>query len=653
MYLLGFDIGSSSVKAALIDAKTREAVSVVQYPDQEMEMVSRQKGWAEQQPELWWRYLCLGCKDLIAKHDINPEDIVSIGISYQMHGLVVVNEEQHVLRPAIIWCDSRAVSIGDRACENLGKEFCLENYLNSPGNFTASKLKWVKDNEPDIYTRIHKIMLPGDYIVMKLTGKISTTISGLSEAVLWNFKEKKLATKLLDYYDINHDIIPDIKPTFEVTGTLTDEACEQTGLSKKTKVSYRAGDQPNNALSLNVLRPGEIAATCGTSGVVYGVMDKAIVDDQSRVNGFAHVNYTKKETRIGALLCINGAGIQYSWMRKQIARPDRSYDDMERMLASVPVGAEGVLIYPFGNGAERIFSNKRIESHISNLEFNRHGRAHLYRAAIEGIAFAFVHGVKILIDMGIPIKKIRVGNDNMFRSEVFSTTIATLLGVDIAVYNTTGAVGAALASGYGSGIYPSIYRVMSQLKPVKVYRPATNNSEYFKAYRYWDDNLQKNLKSIEGKTISKVDHEKIQEKDKVIVQQNMLIARQKNSMLEIKDQILNLDGVLDNKIINKLIAKLDIEDRQKENSSNHINLLSEPFVSQLNAMFPDLSFEELRMCKYLKLKFSTKEIADKLNLTYRGAETKRYRLRKKLNTPKGVSIVRHLINLMANPIASK
>ncbi len=645
MYLLGFDIGSSSVKAALIDAKTRKPLAVVQYPDQEMEMISRQKGWAEQQPELWWRYLCLGCKDLITKHKIDPSEIESIGISYQMHGLVMVNEKQQVLRPAIIWCDSRAVSIGERAARNLGQEFCLENYLNSPGNFTASKLKWVKDNEPEIYERTHKVMLPGDYIVMKLTGKISTTISGLSEGVLWNFKEKRIATKLLDYYDIRYDLIPDIKPTFHVTGTLTNEACEQTGLSPNTKVSYRAGDQPNNALSLNVLRPGEIAATCGTSGVVYGVMDKAIVDEQSRVNGFAHVNYTKKENRIGALLCINGAGIQYSWLRKQIARPERSYDDMERMLSSVSVGAEGVLIYPFGNGAERIFANKSIESHIINLEFNRHGRAHIYRAAIEGVAFAFVHGVQILKDMGITISKIKVGNDNMFKSEVFSTTIATLLGVDIEVYNTTGAVGAALAAGHGCGLYPSIYRVMSQQKPVRIYNPVLNNSEYFKAYRYWDDNLNNFLKSRDNKAVPKVDHKKLQEKDKVIVQQNMLIARQTNKLQEVKNQIHLLRGIVDDRIINNIISKLDNGNRQRENTSNHINLLSEPFIGQLNSMFPDLSFEELKMCKYLKLKFSTQEIADKLNLTYRGAETKRYRLRKKIHTPKGVSIFRHLEEL--------
>jgi xylulokinase len=647
MYLLGYDIGSSSIKTALVDAKTKEVVDVVQYPDQEMEMISRQKGWAEQQPELWWRYLCIGTKTILEKNKIDPTNIHSIGISYQMHGLVVVNKEHQVLRPAIIWCDSRAVSIGDRACRLLGSEFCFDNYKNSPGNFTASKLKWIKDNEPDIFEKIHKIMLPGDFIAMKLTGHISTTISGLSEGILWNFKEKKLATRILDYYEIDHSLIPEVLPTFSVSGKLSPEASEQTGLAIDTMVAYRAGDQPNNAMSLNVLRPGEIAATCGTSGVVYGVVDKSATVDTSKINAFAHVNYTKKNPRIGLLLCINGAGIQYSWLRKQIARPDRSYADMERMLESVPVGAEGVLIYPFGNGAERIFSNQNIGSHIRNIEFNRHSRAHIYRAAIEGVAFAFVYGVNLLKESGLEIKKIRVGNDNMFQSEVFAKTISRLLGVDIEVYNTTGAVGAALASGYGSGHYSSINRVMSLIKPVKQYSPVQDASEYFKAYRYWCDNLDELLKDGESDSQT-ADVKELVEKDKVIAQQNMMLARQRKMLEEVKNQLSSLDGNRhDLSVLNKLLENLGMDDDQTKNTSDHINLLSEPFISYLNSTFPDLSFEELKMCKYLKLKFTTKEIAEKLCLSYRGAETKRYRLRRKMNISNGISIYRFLENIMA------
>ncbi|MEN0005869.1 MAG: FGGY family carbohydrate kinase [Bacteroidota bacterium] len=638
MYLLGYDIGSSSVKTALVDAQTQQVVDIVQFPEQEMEMLSRKKGWAEQQPELWWRYLCLGTKKIIEDNTIDPSTIQSIGISYQMHGLVVVNENQQVLRPAIIWCDSRAVSIGDRAFKHLSEAFCLEHYQNSPGNFTASKLKWVKDNEPDIYKKIHKIMLPGDYIAMRLTGKISTTISGLSEGILWNFKEKKLATKVLDYYGIAPDLIPEVLPTFSVTGTLSAEASKETGLAIGTSIAYRAGDQPNNALSLNVLRPGEIAATSGTSGVVYGVVDKTVVDEHSRINAFAHVNYSKKKTRIGVLLCINGAGIQYSWLRKQIARPNRSYDDMERMLSSVPVGSEGVLIFPFGNGAERIFRNINLESHIRNIEFNRHGRAHIYRAALEGVAFTFVYGINILQEMGMEISKMRVGNDNMFQSEVFATTIATLLNIEIEVVDTTGAVGAALAAGYGCGRYTSIERVMAKIKPIKRYQPAPDKAAYLQAYRYWTDHLEELLASKQRGQANEEESLALQEKNEIIAKQYMLLAEQQRKLDEMRIHLASLNGNYQNIEVRKMLNKLERNADEFEQITSHMNLLSEPFIRNLNALFPDLSFEELKMCKYLRLKFTTKEIAEKLNLSYRGAETKRYRLRKKLSVAKGKSL---------------
>jgi len=600
MYLLGYDIGSSSVKTALVDAETQEVIDVVKYPEQEMEIISRQKGWAEQQPELWWRYLCLGTQRILEKNNIDPSSVESIGISYQMHGLVTVDEELQVLRPAIIWCDSRAVSIGNRAFEKMGSEYCLENYQNSPGNFTASKLKWIKDNEPDIYKKIYKVMLPGDYIAMKLSGKVSTTISGLSEGILWNFKENRLATKLLDHYEIQHDLIPEILPTFSESGKLNAEASKQTGLAEGTVVSYRAGDQPNNALCLNVLRPGEIAATSGTSGVVYGVVDKRVVDEKSRVNAFAHVNYTEETKRTGVLLCINGAGIQYSWLRNQVARSNRSYDDMERMLSTVPVGSEGILIYPFGNGAERIFNNRNLQSHILNVAFNRHTRAHLYRAALEGVAFAFVYGINILKEMGIEVSKMRVGNDNMFRSEVFSTTIATLLNIDLEVYDTTGAVGAALASGQGSGRYQTVETVLSKIKPIKKFSPANNHTEYTQAYRRWEDKLDMIINN--NTSNEEYESEEIAKKNKLISKQALLIEEQERKLNEV---IKNLEGLK---------------------------------KGQLKSTYPDLSFEELKMCNFLKLRFTTKEIAEKLSLSYRGAETKRYRLRKKMNIDKGISL---------------
>ncbi len=493
MYLLGYDIGSSSVKAALIDAQTIETVGTVHYPEREMDIIARQAGWAEQRPEVWWDNLIAATHKLFRLFPVDQQAVQSIGISYQMHGLVLIDKDQHVLRPSIIWCDSRAVGIGDKAFEQLGQEFCLSQLLNSPGNFTATKLKWVKDNEPELYEQIDKILLPGDFINMKLTGRINTTVPALSEGIFWDFKGNQVSRKLMDYFGFPDSIIPEIVDTCSAQGRLSAGAARTLGLKEGTPVGYRAGDQPNNALSLGVFNPGEIAATGGTSGVVYGVVDRPCYDRQSRVNAFAHVNHHRENPRIGMLLCINGAGIQYSWIKQMLAAEGSSYQDIEEMLSSVPVNADGLCILPFGNGAERMLENRDLGSRILNLNFNRHSKAHMYRAALEGIAYSFVYGIEIMKEMGMQVETIRVGNDNLFQSEVFSSTIATILDCRIEMLETTGAIGAAKASAVGAGLAKSLAEVLGQPKLVKAYTALPERSVYQTGYHLWKAELMKIL----------------------------------------------------------------------------------------------------------------------------------------------------------------
>jgi len=485
MYLLGYDIGSSSIKVALVETHSGKTVTVVQQPKVEMDIQATQPGWAEQDPEVWWENLCQATKILLNKTKVAPDKIKGIGIAYQMHGLVLVDKNQKVVRPAIIWCDSRAVPIGKKAFKVIGKEKCMAHLLNSPGNFTASKLKWVKDNEPDLYDKIDKFMLPGDYIAMKLTEKITTTISGLSEGILWDFKNEAPAQFLLDHYGISNELLPDIVDTFGEHGQLTKAAAAATQLTAGIPITFRAGDQPNNAMSLGVFEPGEIAATGGTSGVVYGITDQAKYDHQSRINGFAHINHTTQAPRLGMLLCINGAGSQYAWLKKQVALADTSYEDMERMIGDIPVGSEGLRIIPFGNGAERILGNENLGAHFSNIQFNRHTRGHFYRAGLEGIAFSFVYGVEILKNLGMDIRVMKVGNDNLFQSEVFTTTLSNLLNCKIEIVKTTGAAGAAKASGIGAGIYKNLKEAISTNEIIKVYQPDSSNTAYKNAYQLW------------------------------------------------------------------------------------------------------------------------------------------------------------------------
>ena len=489
MYYLGLDLGSSSIKAALVEIKTGKSIGVVQEPKEEMGMFAQKSGWAEQKPEDWWKHICNAITRLKKQYNISRTQIKGIGIAYQMHGLVVIDGQGKPLRKSIIWCDSRAVEIGNKAFKTIGEEKCASQLLNSPANFTASKLRWVKENEPEIYKSIYKFMLPGDYIAYKFSGIINTTISGLSEGVFWNFKKNQIADFLLEHYGIDKALVPDIVDTFGVQSLVSQKGEEESGIAAGTPIYYRAGDQPNNALSLNVFNPGEVAATGGTSGVVYAVTNSLSVKESSRVNNFAHVNYKKgMATRIGKLLCVNGAGIQYRWLLNNLAV--NSYEEMNNLASEIPVGSDGVCLIPFGNGAERMLNNKEIGTRIVNVNLNNHHQGHICRAALEGIAFSFVHGMEILKSDDIKVKVIRAGNDNLFRSEIFANTVATLIQHEIEIYNTTGAIGAARAANLHKGDFEAFGKTIMDNDHVMTFMPFKDKEPYLNAYENWKKELE-------------------------------------------------------------------------------------------------------------------------------------------------------------------
>ena len=492
MYYIGYDLGSSFVKIALLDSKKNKQVSLIKEPSSEMKIISLRDNWAEQDPKLWWKYICNGTKKLINKTKINIDHIKAIGISYQMHGLVLLDDKKKLLRNSIIWCDSRAVNIGNKAEKELGIEKLRENLLNSPGNFTASKLKWVKEKEPDLYKRVKYFMLPGDFIAYKFTGEISTTINGLSEAILWDYKLNSSADWLLDYFEIDKKIIPQVVNNFQDQGRINKKASEESGLPLNIPIRYRAGDQPNNALSLNVLNPGEIAATAGTSGVLFSLTNSLKTNEISKINHFAHVNYTKKSPVMGKLLCINGTGIQYKWLRE--ITNEKEYNKMNKIMNDVPVGCEGLINFPFGNGSERIFNNKIIGSHFINLNFNKHGKAHLYRSAIEGIAFSFAYGIELMKEDQSIINVIKAGNDNLFQSKVFVETLCSIIDNNIQIYNTNGAIGAARASTIEGNNFDYFKKSIISNDLVKEYEPKKRNEEYILAYEKWKKELNKKIK---------------------------------------------------------------------------------------------------------------------------------------------------------------
>lgn len=488
--MLGFDVGSSSVKASLVDIESGECVASAFYPSEEAPIKALKTGWAEQDPEMWWANAKLSLADIMAKTGAKGSDIKGIGISYQMHGLVCVDRQMRPVRDSIIWCDSRAVPYGEEAFQALGADYCLGHLLNSPGNFTAAKLAWVRQNEPDVFDRIYKIMLPGDYLALRLSGIANTTIGGLSEGIFWDFKNREVSQPLLDHFGISRDLIADIVPTFDVQSHVSAEAAAETGLAEGTPISYRAGDQPNNALSLNVFNPGEIASTAGTSGVVYGVLGSVGYDPKSRVGTFAHVNYTDQLTRLGVLLCINGTGCLNSWVRRNIA-PDLSYAEMNDLAATAPIGSDGVSIIPFGNGAERVLENREVGCSLHGINFNKHTRAHIIRAAQEGIVFSFCYGMEVMRSMGMNISKIHAGRANMFLSPLFRQTLASTSGATIELYETDGSVGAAKGAGMGCGIYSDHNEAFASLRKLGVVEPETAMAgQYEEAYERWKGYLK-------------------------------------------------------------------------------------------------------------------------------------------------------------------
>ncbi|MBL7816517.1 MAG: carbohydrate kinase [Saprospiraceae bacterium] len=495
-YFLGYDIGSSSVKASLLEAETGRTVVSATSPSSEMAMIAPQSGWAEQSPDKWWQEvknataILRGILVSEGKQSFDKNDVGAIGISYQMHGLVLVDKNQNALRPSIIWCDSRAVQIGEKAFQNIGEAFCLENYLNSPANFTASKLRWVIENEPHIFEKTDKMMLPGDFIAMKMSGEIRTTVSGLSEGIFWNFKKRGIAQTLLKNYGITEGVIPERVETFGNQGFMSEKAAEELGLKAGTPITYRAGDQPNNAFSLNVLNPGEVAATAGTSGVVYGISDRNDYDEKSRVNTFVHVNDTEAAHRNGVLLCINGTGILNSWLRRMTGGMD--YAAMNAEASKIAPNTEGVVFLPFGNGAERVLENRQLGAQLLNVNFNRHGVGHLFRAAQEGIVFALNYGFEVMKNVGVEAKTVRAGQANMFLSPIFREAFANTTGTTVELYNTDGATGAARGAGVGVGYYKSFDEAFVGLEKVEVIEPTTAlQAVYTEGYQHWLRALEK------------------------------------------------------------------------------------------------------------------------------------------------------------------
>lgn len=481
MYTLGLDIGSSSVKACLYDARSFRIVGTSTSPSHEMPITAPEPGWAEQDPEVWWHHTIVACDDLRARHPAAWATVKAIGIGYQMHGLVTLDAGDKPVRPAIIWCDSRAVETGNSITGLIGRQRLLDSNLNTPGNFTVSKMVWMMQNEPDNWSKVAIGMLPGDYIAYRLSGDKTTSKSGLSEMILWNFLTNEIDTLILNNYPSIRAILPKIVPNIGVATSISMESAEMLGLQDDVVLSYRSGDQPNNAFGLGVTEPGSVGINAGTSGVVYAVTDKPVVDVAETFNPFLHVNNNESQKRIGLLLCLNGCGI----MNAQIRRLTKasSYEMMNEKADDVPLGSDGLQIFPFGNGAERMFGNRNLGASIHGWDLVRHNDAHFFSASLEGIAATLSYGIDHMRSLGVNINKIHAGRANLFLSPLFCELIAAIARVDVYLFESDGASAAAKGAAYGAGLINSTTQPADLLGKPDIYSAKTRDIAAVEAFR--------------------------------------------------------------------------------------------------------------------------------------------------------------------------
>jgi len=595
MYLLGYELNSRHLKVVLINSENHQVKAHSEYPKQPIETITKQVGWAEQQPEIWWLALCMATRKLLRENEVKPNEIKAIGISYQMHGLVLVDEDHEVIRPAIIWSDSRAVDIGELAIESIGRDYCENHLHNLLGNFTAAKLKWIKENEPKNYNKIHKIMLPGDYLALKLTGKASTTISGLSEGIFWDYKKDELSKEVVNKLGFKESFFPPIVPTIGIQGKVNQIASEMTGLNIGTPITFRAGDQLSNAFAVNALEVGEVAANSGVSGTVFGVVDQPIFDPLNRINTFAPVNYLKTNKLYGTLLCINGGGLVFDWAQNQMIRVKKPFSEIDRIIKNTPIGSDGMIFFPFGNGAERMFQNRNILSHTQNIHY-RHDRGMIYRSLIEGLAFSTAKAAGV----------------------VFEKNKAT-----------------------------------KELKPLKVINPEEKSYDYQQAYDNWLFHLNKLLKNhkIDTKAADDIIKKEaaylatIQEKEKKLYEYSIRLISATALLNETKEILTtNSLQVLEKKELQAIIQKLD-NFSSGENWADfepHFNLVHGNLYQRLKTKYLELTASDIKICACIKMKMSSKEIADRLHLSLRTVETKRYRLRQKLQLKKGENLTQFI-----------
>ena len=464
--VLGIDVGTGGTRAVLLDQAGRVlgAATAEHAP-----MASPQLGWAEQDPRDWWRAARIAIRECLVKASAKANEVAAIGLSGQMHGLVMLDENGEVLRPALLWCDQRTEKECQGITERVGAKRLIELVANPAlTGFTLPKIWWVRAHEPQVWARARSLMLPKDYVRFKLTGARATDVADASGTLLFDVVNRRWSSEMLQASDLQPEILPQVFESPEITGRVSKDGAAASSLQEGTPVVAGGGDQAAGAVGMGIVEPGNVSATIGTSGVVFAATSRPVVEPQGRIHTFCHAI----PGRWHVMGVTQGAGLSLRWFRDQFC-VGASYDELMKEAAAAPAGADGLLWTPYLMGERTPHLDPNARGALVGLTA-QHTRAHVIRAILEGVAFSLRDTFTIFRDLGVPVKSIRLGGGGA-RSPLWQQIQADVYGmrVDLIAAEEGAAYGAALLAGVGAGVWPSVetacetsVHVAKQVEPI-------------------------------------------------------------------------------------------------------------------------------------------------------------------------------------------
>jgi xylulokinase len=487
MYVLGIDIGTGGTRALILDQTGRIVASAT---EEHEPFASPQIGWAEQRPEDWWRAAGLAIRKALGLAKLRGEQISCVGFSGQMHGAVMLDDAGEVVRPALIWCDVRTEKQCRELTERIGSDRLIQLTCNPAlPNFTVTKFLWVRENEPQNWSRVRSVMLPKDYVRFKLTGEKAIDVADASGTLMLDVARRRWSSEVLQAAEIDESLLPSLHESPDICAKVSTVGAQATGLSTGTPVVAGAGDQAAGAVGMGIVAPGAVSATIGTSGVVFAATDHPALDPRGRLHTFCHA----VPGRWHVMGVTQAAGLSLRWFRDRFASEagrngSDPYEQLTAEAATAPPGSDGLLWAPYLMGERTPHLDAEARGMLAGLTAS-HTRGHVVRAILEGVAFSLKDTFTIFREMNVPVSSIRLGGGGA-RSSLWRQIQADVYDheVEIVEAEEGAAYGAAILAGVGAKIWPSVdaacesvVRVVERVRPDAATVAVMNSS--YQAYR--------------------------------------------------------------------------------------------------------------------------------------------------------------------------